>query len=173
MSLTFGDMTKEINVFNLEKQPRKIRDQTFEVNFIENNCEEESEGIENESPFLDELFKDECDYINEETYVGDPNFGVPFKKRKFDLSVFTFDDPINEISHENIIQELSIDLTFENLFEEELICLDEPIRNNLVNYTPLEESVDLSFEKMYETELEFLGIHREKVSPESVMVINF
>ena len=45
MRLTFGDMTKEVNVFNLEKQPRKIRDQTFEVNFVENNCDEESEGI--------------------------------------------------------------------------------------------------------------------------------
>ena len=54
--LTFGDMTREVNVFNLEKQPRKIRDQTFEVNFVENNCDEESEGIENESLFLNELF---------------------------------------------------------------------------------------------------------------------
>ena len=26
MRLTFGDMTREVNVFNLEKQPRKIRD---------------------------------------------------------------------------------------------------------------------------------------------------
>jgi len=60
-------MTREVNVFNLGKQPRKIRDQTFEVNFIENNCEEKSENIENESLFLDELFKDECDYINEKT----------------------------------------------------------------------------------------------------------
>jgi len=40
MRLTFGDMTKEVNVFNLEKQPRNIRDQMFEINFIENNCEE-------------------------------------------------------------------------------------------------------------------------------------
>ena len=80
MRLTFGDITKEVNVFNLEKQPCKIRDQIFEVNFIENNYEEESEGIENESLFLDELFKDECNYINEKTYVGDPNFRVPFKK---------------------------------------------------------------------------------------------
>ena len=78
MRLTFGDMTREVNVFNLKKQPRKIRDQTFEVNFIENNCDEESEGIENESLFLDELFKNEYDYINEKTYVGDPNFRVPF-----------------------------------------------------------------------------------------------
>jgi len=40
MRLTFGDMTKEVNIFNLEKQPHKIRDQTVEVNFIENNYEE-------------------------------------------------------------------------------------------------------------------------------------
>ena len=25
MRLTFGDMTREVNIFNLEKQPRKIR----------------------------------------------------------------------------------------------------------------------------------------------------
>ena len=56
--------------------------QTFEVNFIENNCEEESEGIENESLFLDELFKDVCDYISERTYIRIPNFRVPFKKKE-------------------------------------------------------------------------------------------
>jgi len=117
MRLTFRDLTREVNIFNQEKQPRKIRHQMFEVNFIENNCEEESEGIENEPLFLDELFKDECDYINKKTYVGDLNFRVPFKKRKFDLSVFTFDDPINEISHGNTIQEPLINLTFEKLFE--------------------------------------------------------
>ena len=65
MRLTFRDMTKVVNVFNLEQQSRKIKDQTFEVNFIENNCEEKSEGIENESLFPDELFEDTCDYINE------------------------------------------------------------------------------------------------------------
>ena len=73
----------------------------------------ESEGIENESLFLDELFEDKCNYINEKTHVGDSNFKVPFKKRKFDLSVFTFNEPVNDISHENIIQEPPIDLTFE------------------------------------------------------------
>ena len=50
----------------------------FEVNFIGNNYEEESEDIENESLFLDELFNDECDYIHDKTYVGDPDFRVPF-----------------------------------------------------------------------------------------------
>ena len=29
MRLTFGDMTKEVNVFNQEQQPHKIKDQTF------------------------------------------------------------------------------------------------------------------------------------------------
>ena len=153
---------QEVNVFNLEKQPRKTRDQTFEVNFVENNCDEESEGIENASLFLDELFKRECDYLNDKACVRDPNFKVPFKKRKFDLNFFNFNEPINDISHENIIQEPPIDLSFGNLFEEELICLDEPTRNILVNYTPPGENVDLSFEEMYGTELEFLGIYSEK-----------
>ena len=44
------------------------------------------------------------------------------------------------------------------------MCLEEPIRDILVNYTPPRESVDLSFEKMYETEL--LGIHSEEVPTE-------
>ena len=61
------------------------------------------------------------------------------------MSVFSFDDPINETSHENIIQEPPIDLLFENLFEEELMCLDEPTRDILVKYTPPGESVDLYF----------------------------
>ena len=73
-------MTKEVNIFNLEQQSHKIK--TFEVNFIENNCEEESEGTENKPLFLDELFKDKRDYINEKVYVGDHDFRVPFKKKK-------------------------------------------------------------------------------------------
>ena len=46
------------------------------------------------------------------------------------------------------------------------MCLDEPIRDILVNYTPLRESVDLSFQEMNGTELKFLGIHSEKVPTE-------
>ena len=79
------------------------------------------------------------------------------------MNIFTFDEPINDISHENIIQEPPIDLLFENLFEEELKCLDEPTRDILVKYTPQGEIVDLSFEEMYETGLEFIGIHSEEV----------
>jgi len=35
MRLTFGDMTREVNVFNLGKRPRDVEDQTFEVNLTE------------------------------------------------------------------------------------------------------------------------------------------
>ena len=46
MRLTFGDMTREVNVFNLGKQPRDIEDQTFEVNLIENLTSEHREELE-------------------------------------------------------------------------------------------------------------------------------
>ena len=70
------------------------------------------------------------------------------------MNIFTFDEPTNNISHENIIQE-PLDILFENLFEEELMCLDELTRDILVNYTSLGKSVDLSFEEIYGTELDF------------------
>ena len=82
------------------------------------------------------------------------------------MNIFTFDEPTNNASHENIIQEPPIDILFENLFEEELMCLDEPTTDLLVYYTYLGESVDLSFEEIYGTELEFLGIHSEEVPTE-------
>ena len=46
MRLTFGDMTKEFNVFNLERQPRDVNYQTFEVNSIENLTSEHEESME-------------------------------------------------------------------------------------------------------------------------------
>ena len=49
MWLTFGDMTNEVNVFNLGRQPRDINDQTFEVNSIENLTSEHEESIEMET----------------------------------------------------------------------------------------------------------------------------
>ena len=49
MRLTFGDMTREVNVFNLGKQPRE----TFEVNLIENLTSEHREELELET---------ECDF---------------------------------------------------------------------------------------------------------------
>ena len=53
MRLTFGDMTREVNVFNLEKQPRDVEDQTFEVNLIENLTSEHRKELKLET---------ECDF---------------------------------------------------------------------------------------------------------------
>ena len=49
MRLTFGDMTREVNVFNLGKQPRDVKDQTFEVNLIENLTSEHMKELELET----------------------------------------------------------------------------------------------------------------------------
>ena len=53
MRLTFGDMTKEVNVVNLGRQPRDVNNQTFKVNSIEDltSEHEESMEIETESEF--------------------------------------------------------------------------------------------------------------------------
>jgi len=53
MRLTFGDITREVNVFNLGKQPRDVENQTFEVNLIENLTSEHREELELET---------ECDF---------------------------------------------------------------------------------------------------------------
>jgi len=55
MRLTFGDMTKEVNVFNLGKHPYDMSDQPFEVNFIENMTSEHNEEITLESREEEEL----------------------------------------------------------------------------------------------------------------------
>ena len=51
MRLTFGDMTREVNVFNLGKQPRDLEDQTFEVNLIENLISEHRKELELETEY--------------------------------------------------------------------------------------------------------------------------
>jgi len=53
MRLTFGDITREVNVFNLGKQHRDIENQTFEANLIENITSEHKEELklETESGF--------------------------------------------------------------------------------------------------------------------------
>ena len=53
MRLTFGDMTREVNVFNLGKQPCDVEDQTFEVNLMENLTSEHREELE---------LKTDCDF---------------------------------------------------------------------------------------------------------------
>ena len=57
MRLTFGDMTKEVNVFHLGKQPRD--DQSFEVNLIEELTSEHEEELEYESEHEFELESDD------------------------------------------------------------------------------------------------------------------
>jgi len=49
MRLTFGDMTMEVNVFNLGRQPRDINDQIVKINSIENLTSEHKESIEMET----------------------------------------------------------------------------------------------------------------------------
>ena len=61
MPLTFGDMTKEVNIFHLGKQPRDLDDQSFEVNLIEGLTSEHEEEIEYES---DNEFDLESDDFN-------------------------------------------------------------------------------------------------------------
>ena len=49
MRLTFRDMTREVNVLNLGKQPRDVEDQIFEVNLTENLTSEHREKLELET----------------------------------------------------------------------------------------------------------------------------
>ena len=49
MRLTFRDMTREVKVLNLGKQPRDVEDQTFEVNLIENLTSEHREELKLET----------------------------------------------------------------------------------------------------------------------------
>jgi len=75
------------------------------------------------------------------------------------LSIFTFDEPINNHAFENMIQESLSNQNFENLFEDKLVCLDESVRETLVIYTPPRKIVNLSIEVMFEDELKFIGKH--------------
>jgi len=49
MRLTFGDMTREVNVLNLGKQPCDVKDETFKVNLIENLTSEHKEELKLET----------------------------------------------------------------------------------------------------------------------------
>ena len=95
----------------------------------------------------------------EKIYIEDFKFRVPFEKRKLDLSIFTFDESTNIQSFKSIIKESRIDQSFENLFEDELIYLDESIRDVLVSYASPKKIIDQNFEVMFEDELKFSNIH--------------
>ena len=78
-----------------------------------------------ESLFIGELFKDEYNHSGEKIYIENLKFRVPFQKRKVDLSIFTFDALTTDQSFENKIQKSFTDQCFENLFEDELMYLDD------------------------------------------------
>ena len=59
MRLTFGDMTKEMNVFHLKKQSRDVDDQSFEVNLVEGLTSEHEEELEYESEHEFDLESDD------------------------------------------------------------------------------------------------------------------
>ena len=59
--MTFGDMTKEVNVFHLGKQPRELDDQSFEVNLLGGLTSEHEEDLEYKS---DHEFDLELDHFN-------------------------------------------------------------------------------------------------------------
>ena len=81
------------------------------MNFIEDSCDDAC--IDNEPLFLDDLFKDECDHINEKTCIENIKSRVLFEKRKLDLNIFIFNEPTNDQSCEDISQEPLIDQNFE------------------------------------------------------------
>ena len=55
------------------------------------------------------------------------------------------------------VSEPPIDISFEDLFADEIMCLDESTRGKLTYCTILKEDVDLSFEELFRDELEFLN----------------
>jgi len=63
------------------------------------------------------------------------------------------------------VSEPPIDISFEDLFADEIMCLDESTRGKLAD-CPLPD-VDLSFEELYGEELKFLDIGSDEILSES------
>ena len=105
--------------------------------------------MDNELLFLNELFTEECDHNGEKICVENLESKVPFKKTKLDLSSFTFDEPTNDQTFQNLIQGSLINQSSKNLVEDELIYLDESVRDALVSYTPPKKIVHLTCEVMF------------------------
>ena len=72
---------------------------------------------------------------------------------------------------EDIVQEPPIDISFEDLFADEIMCLDESTRGQLTDCTI--PDVDMSFEELYEEELEFLNIGSQEIQSEKCGEENF
>ena len=66
--------------------------------------------MDDEPIFLEELFK--VEYFDN-TCVEELKSKVPFEKKKFELSIFTFDESSNDHFFQNMIQEPLIDQNFE------------------------------------------------------------
>ena len=59
MCLIFGNMTKEVNIFHLGKQPQNFEDQIFEVNLIKALTSEDEKELEYEPKCKFELESDD------------------------------------------------------------------------------------------------------------------
>ena len=75
MRLSFGDMTKEVNVFHLGKQPWDLDNQSFDVNLIEELISENEKELEYESDYEFDLESDNfnLDQIVESTVEWEIN----------------------------------------------------------------------------------------------------
>jgi len=71
------------------------------------------------------------------------------------LDIFTFNEPTVTVS------EPPIDISFEDLFADEIMCLDESTRGRLAD-CPLPD-VDLSFGELFGDELEFMNNGQKEV----------
>jgi len=86
MRLTFGDKTKDVNVFNLGKHPRDMNDQTFEVNSIKILTSEHEEimkidtksdfDLESEDFNLEQIIDSVVDWASSLS-VPDPKTKIP------------------------------------------------------------------------------------------------
>lgn len=75
---------------------------------------------------------------------------APFVKRPLDLSIFAFENPpTNQSPEEPRIHETPSDQCFEELFEDEPMCLDESTRDVLVSHTPPMGIIDYTFEVIF------------------------
>jgi len=60
--------------------------------------------VDDEPIFFEILFKNECDYNSEKTCAEEFKSRFLFEIIKLDLSIFTFDEPLNNHSFENWVK---------------------------------------------------------------------
>jgi len=99
MGLTFGYIAKEVNVFNIRKQPRDMNDQTFEVNSTKNFTSEHEESIEIET---ESEFNLESEHFNLDQIINSAvdwasSPSVPHRKTKISNLPFNESTPFLEL----------------------------------------------------------------------------